>query len=141
MSSSASSTGAARGSLYRPYHRSNSTSSSSSSIENLPPRTLSRVSKEVRELIKNPPEGIRLVVDHETGLPSSLGEIVVSKISSQTAISMHPEHPYPALSWSFYRSEILRFRGALRSVGEFPTTNSNSNLLSAAGRWTWCIAS
>ncbi|KAG7346560.1 ubiquitin-conjugating enzyme [Nitzschia inconspicua] len=76
MSSSTPTAGSALGSLYRPYHRSNSTSSSSSSIENLPPRTLSRVTKEVRELIKNPPEGIRLVVDHETGLPSSLGEIV-----------------------------------------------------------------
>mmetsp|Transcript_11462 Transcript_11462/g.18423 ORF Transcript_11462/g.18423 Transcript_11462/m.18423 type:complete len:266 (-) Transcript_11462:329-1126(-) len=70
------SAGATRGSLYRPYHRSTSTGSSSSSIENLPPRTLARVSKEVRELIKNPPEGIQLVVDSETGLPSSLGEIV-----------------------------------------------------------------
>jgi hypothetical protein len=76
MSSGSSS--ASRGSLYRPYHRSNSTGSSSSSIENLPPRTLARVSKEVRDLIKNPPEGIRLVVDNETGLPLSLGEIVVS---------------------------------------------------------------
>jgi hypothetical protein len=77
--SSSSTTGVARSSLYRPYHRSNSTSSSSSSIENLPPRTLSRVTKEVRELIKNPPEGVRLVVDNETGLPSSLGEIVVRR--------------------------------------------------------------
>jgi hypothetical protein len=75
---SSSSTGAARGSLYRPYHRTNSAGSSSSSIENLPPRTIARVSKEVRELIKNPPEGVRLVVDNETGLPSSLGEITVS---------------------------------------------------------------
>lgn len=49
---------------------------SSASIENLPPRTLSRVSKEVRDLIKSPPEGIRLVVDTETGLPTNLGEIV-----------------------------------------------------------------
>lgn len=77
MSSSAS--GVARaGSMYRPFHRSNS---SSSSIENLPPRTLARVSKEVRELIKNPPEGVRLVVDIETGLPASLGEIVVRSFS------------------------------------------------------------
>lgn len=78
MSSGSSS----RGSLYRPYHRSNSVGSSSSSIENLPPRTLARVSKEVRELMKNPPEGIRLVVDNETGLPTSLGEIVVSSYTT-----------------------------------------------------------
>lgn len=71
-----SSTGVARGSSYLPYSRTNS-GSSSSSLENLPPRTLSRVAKEVRDLVKNPPEGIRLVVDGETGLPSSLGEIVV----------------------------------------------------------------
>jgi hypothetical protein len=36
------------------------------------------VGREVRDLIKNPPEGIRLVVDNETGMPASLGEVVVS---------------------------------------------------------------
>ena len=72
-----SSSSVARGSLYRPYSRSNSTGSSSS-IENLPPRTIARVAKEVRDLMKSPPEGISLVVDSETGMPSSLGEIVVS---------------------------------------------------------------
>mmetsp|Transcript_21965 Transcript_21965/g.51783 ORF Transcript_21965/g.51783 Transcript_21965/m.51783 type:complete len:293 (+) Transcript_21965:221-1099(+) len=70
-SASTSSTGG-----YRPFHRSNSSNSSSLSIENLPPRTLARVSKEVRTLMKNPPEGVRLVVDPETGLPASLGELV-----------------------------------------------------------------
>jgi len=30
----------------------------------------------VRDLIKNPPEGVSLVVDNETGLPANLGEIV-----------------------------------------------------------------
>jgi hypothetical protein len=28
--------------------------------------------------MRSPPEGINLVVDNETGLPASLGEIVVS---------------------------------------------------------------
>lgn len=75
MSSSSSSSSVARGSLYRSYSRSSSTGSISS-IENLPPRTLARVAREVRDLMKSPPEGISLVVDSETGLPSSLGEIV-----------------------------------------------------------------
>ena len=70
--------GPARASLFRQYSRGSSGGVSSASIENLPPRTLSRVSKEVRDLIKSPPEGIRLVVDTETGLPTNLGEIVVS---------------------------------------------------------------
>lgn len=80
MSSSSSSV--ARGSLYRPYGRSTSTGSISS-VENLPPRTIARVSKEVRDLMKKPPGGINLVVDPETGMPASLGEIVVSLISWQ----------------------------------------------------------
>lgn len=57
---------------YRPYHR----SSSGSSSENLPPRTLARVAREIRDLHKNPPEGVRLVVDGQSGVPSSLGEVV-----------------------------------------------------------------
>jgi len=57
---------------YRPYHR----SSSGSSSENLPPRTLARVAREIRDLHKNPPEGVRLVVDSQSGVPSSLGEVV-----------------------------------------------------------------
>eukprot|EP00934_Nitzschia_sp_Nitz4_P005067 Nitzschia sp. Nitz4//scaffold86_size83305//75504//76400//NITZ4_005274-RA/size83305-snap-gene-0.173-mRNA-1//-1//CDS//3329559286//5057//frame0 len=65
-----------RSSLYRQYSRGSSGGGSSSSIENLPPRTLSRVAREVRDLIKTPPEGIRLVVDEETGMPSNLGDIV-----------------------------------------------------------------
>mmetsp|Transcript_17620 Transcript_17620/g.50715 ORF Transcript_17620/g.50715 Transcript_17620/m.50715 type:complete len:265 (+) Transcript_17620:71-865(+) len=74
---STSSTGVARSSLFRQYSRGSSGGGgSSSSIENLPPRTLSRVAREVRDIIKNPPEGIRLVVDKETGLPANLGEIV-----------------------------------------------------------------
>lgn len=73
---SSSSTGSvSRGALYRPYSRSTSTGSVSS-VENLPPRTIARVSKEVRDLMKCPPGGINLVVDPETGMPSSLGEVV-----------------------------------------------------------------
>lgn len=75
MASSAS--GPPRASLYRQYSRG---STAGGSIENLPPRTLARVSREVRDLIQNPPEGIRLVVDEDTGLPANLGEVVVSDI-------------------------------------------------------------
>ena len=78
MASSA--TGAARGSLYRQYSRGSNGGGSSSSIENLPPRTLARVAREVRDLVKNAPEGVSLVVDNETGLPANLGEVVVSLI-------------------------------------------------------------
>jgi hypothetical protein len=72
-----STAGPARASLYRQYSR-GSSGVGGGSIENLPPRTLARVAREVRDLIKNPPEGIRLVVDEETGLPANLGEVVVS---------------------------------------------------------------
>ena len=48
--------------------------------ENLPPRTLARVARDVRDLVKSPPEGVRLVVDEETGMPGSLAEIVVRYI-------------------------------------------------------------
>lgn len=44
--------------------------------ENLAPKTLARVGKEVRDLIKNPPEGCKLMVDPDTGLPYSLNEIM-----------------------------------------------------------------
>eukprot|EP00577_Skeletonema_sp_RCC1716_P016396 CAMPEP_0113435418 /NCGR_PEP_ID=MMETSP0013_2-20120614/36261_1 /TAXON_ID=2843 ORGANISM="Skeletonema costatum, Strain 1716" /NCGR_SAMPLE_ID=MMETSP0013_2 /ASSEMBLY_ACC=CAM_ASM_000158 /LENGTH=351 /DNA_ID=CAMNT_0000325783 /DNA_START=90 /DNA_END=1145 /DNA_ORIENTATION=+ /assembly_acc=CAM_ASM_000158 len=44
--------------------------------ENLPPRTLARVARDVRDLVKSPPEGVRLVVDEESGMPGSLAEIV-----------------------------------------------------------------
>ncbi|CAB9516736.1 enzyme E2 S [Seminavis robusta] len=57
---------------YRPYNR----SSSGTCSENLPPRTLARVAREIRDLHKNPPEGVRLVVDAQSGVPSSLGEVV-----------------------------------------------------------------
>lgn len=56
------------------YSRSNS----STSCENLPPKTLARVGREIRDLHKQPPEGIRLVVDADTGVPSNLGEVLVS---------------------------------------------------------------
>ena len=61
--------------VYRQY----SSSSNLSSSENLPPRTLARLAREVRDLHKNPPEGVRLVIDDETGLPSNLGELMVGK--------------------------------------------------------------
>lgn len=58
--------------LHRQFSRTSSTSSTS---ENLPPRTLTRVAREIRDLHKNPPEGIKLVVDGDGG--GSLGEIMV----------------------------------------------------------------
>ena len=66
-----------RVSVYRQYTRSSSTSSCTS--ENLPPRTLARLAREVRNLQKTPPEGVRLVVDEESGLPSNLSELMVCR--------------------------------------------------------------
>jgi len=62
---------------YNPsYFRSSSHgSTASSNSENLPPRTLARVAREMRDLQKKPPQGITLVVDPETGCSASLGEI------------------------------------------------------------------
>lgn len=51
------------------------TASQSLSSENLPPRAMARVAREVRDLMKESPEGTKLVVDSESGLPASLGEI------------------------------------------------------------------
>jgi ubiquitin-conjugating enzyme E2 S len=59
---------------YGSYSRSNSSGLS----ENLPPKTLARVAREIRDLHKCPPEGVRLVVDSDTGVPSTLGEVLVS---------------------------------------------------------------
>jgi ubiquitin-conjugating enzyme E2 S len=70
MSTSSSSSAAARA-VYRQY-----SSNSNSASENLPPRTLARVAREVRDLHKNPPEGVRLVVDSDTGVPSNLSELM-----------------------------------------------------------------
>jgi len=47
------------------------------SSENLPPRTLARVSREVRDMVKKVPDGTKLILDSETGLPQNLGEIMV----------------------------------------------------------------
>lgn len=55
----------------------------SSSSENLPPKTLARVGREIRDLHKGPPEGIHLVVDSDTGLPNNLGEVLVSEMNGR----------------------------------------------------------
>ena len=89
--SSSSSSSVPRASLYRSYSRSSSTGSISS-VENLPPRTIARVAKEVRDLMKAPPGGITLVVDPETGMPSSLGEIVVSSCSRLQRLSLKKQN-------------------------------------------------
>ena len=59
--------------MQRQYSRS---ASSGSSSENLPPRTLARIAREVRDLHKNTPEGIKLTFDGDCG--GSLGELLVS---------------------------------------------------------------
>lgn len=59
-------------SLYRQYSSGTATCSS----ENLPPRTLTRLAREIRDLHKQPPEGIRLVVDEDSGLPTNMGELM-----------------------------------------------------------------
>ena len=53
-------------------------SSAARSSENLPPRTLARVAREVKSLLSNPPDGIKLVTDPETGMPTSLDSLMVS---------------------------------------------------------------
>ncbi len=67
-----------------------STSSQGKSLsENLPPRTLARVSREVREMMRNPAEGTKLVTDPDTGLPPSLHEIMVSVERFHDFINKH----------------------------------------------------
>jgi hypothetical protein len=39
---------------------------------------MARLAREVRDLHQQPPEGVRLVVDSDTGLPPNLGELMVS---------------------------------------------------------------
>lgn len=85
--------------VYRQY----SSSSNLSSSENLPPRTLARLAREVRDLHKNPPEGVRLVIDDETGLPSNLGELMVS---IQRCICRL--HLFTASSTWYFRCNALR---------------------------------
>jgi hypothetical protein len=88
MSSPRSPSAAARSTTtsasFRQYSRS---SSSSSTSENLPPRTLARVAREVRNLHKDPPEGVRLVVDPATGMPSNLGELMVRLVFVRLVVS------------------------------------------------------
>lgn len=62
------------------FYSSSSSSYASKGVslnENLAPKTLARVGKEVRDLMKNPPEGCKLIVDPDTGMPYSLNEIMV----------------------------------------------------------------
>ena len=105
MASSAA--GAARGSLYRQYSR--GSSGGSISVENLPPRTLARVAREIRDLQKSPPEGVKLVVDSETGVPSSLGEVLVSVVGLDRFAQCHFS-PGVHLAWSLPRNKLHRFR-------------------------------
>jgi hypothetical protein len=67
--------------VYRQYSSSSNTNGSS---ENLPPRTLTRLAREVRDLHKNPPEGLRLVVDDESGVPTNLSELMVRLVHGDT---------------------------------------------------------
>ena len=67
-------------SLYRQY-----SSTTSSSSENLPPRTLARVARELRNLHKSPPEGVRLIVDGETTTTSESQSSSSSSLSTSAA--------------------------------------------------------
>lgn len=69
--------------------RSYSRSASISACENLPPKTLARVGREIRDLHKGPPEGVRLVVDSDTGVPSNLGEVLVSAFDGALLAGRH----------------------------------------------------
>jgi ubiquitin-conjugating enzyme E2 S len=60
-------------SLQVSYNRS---ASSAGSAENLPPRIVQRVAKELRTLHKSPPEGVKLVLDSSDTSASSLSELV-----------------------------------------------------------------
>uniref|UniRef100_A0A6U2LYK5 E2 ubiquitin-conjugating enzyme n=1 Tax=Leptocylindrus danicus TaxID=163516 RepID=A0A6U2LYK5_9STRA len=55
-----------------------------SSAENLPPRTLARIAREVRELHSKPPDGVKLVVNEQ----GSLGEIM-AEISGPEGTPFH----------------------------------------------------
>jgi len=68
------------GTLHISYQRNNSSASAGGCSENLAPRVLSRVAKEIRALHKEPPEGVRLVLDQENpgAFTTCLNEIVVS---------------------------------------------------------------
>jgi len=97
----ASSSSTARA-VYRQY--------SNNSSENLPPRTLARLAREVRDLHKNPPEGVRLVVDCDSGLPANLAELMVRSKQSKR----------PNRSWSIAAAPLelnavrcdIRFNGS-----------------------------
>jgi hypothetical protein len=72
------------------YSRSASSNPAKSLTETaLPPRTLARVAREVRDLMKNAPEGTKLIVDPETGMPTSLSELVVSKFRILIQFKLH----------------------------------------------------
>jgi len=54
-----------------------SSSSSYTCSDKLPPKTIARLVREVRDLITKSPEGAKLVIDHDTSMPSSLYDIQV----------------------------------------------------------------
>jgi ubiquitin-conjugating enzyme E2 S len=66
-------------------------SKGNSMSESLAPKTLARVGKEVRDLIKNPPEGCKLIVDPETGLPHALNELM-AEISGPEGTPYHERY-------------------------------------------------
>lgn len=96
----ASSSVAARAAIMQ-YSRSSTSSSSTGcgSTENLPPRTLARLARQVRDAFKSPPEGVRLVVDNESGLPTNLGELMVS-LSFNSLLFIKKKSRRLGSSWS-----------------------------------------
>lgn len=78
-------------SLYRQYSSTGTTSS-----ENLPPRTLARVARELRNLHKNPPDGVRMIIDGENSSSSgvsdsSMASSSLSSVASAAAITSNLE--------------------------------------------------
>jgi hypothetical protein len=67
--------------------------SSSTTTENLPPKTIARLVREVRDLVQiksgEGVEGVRLIVDLDSGLPTNLGELAVCNYFSLCAIICH----------------------------------------------------
>lgn len=57
----------------------------------LAPRTAARLAREVRDLLVSPENGVRLVVDEATGLPSNLQELAVRAGHHFISITSHGE--------------------------------------------------
>jgi hypothetical protein len=59
-----------------------------SSSGSLAPRTTARLARDVRDLLVAPENGVRLVVDPATGLPSNLRELTVRTVDARTYVCL-----------------------------------------------------